>query len=101
VLVACQSVKLPKKKCAEKTLRVTIPEDLDYTDLFTDIFEKYTSEYKTVSVKTTNMGSMFKITYQITERDVSDEKRMIDELRVRNGNLEISVSEQEAKNDEL
>jgi hypothetical protein len=47
------------------------------------------------------MGSMFKITYNVTERDILDEKRMIDELRVRNGNLEISISEQEVRNDEL
>jgi hypothetical protein len=47
------------------------------------------------------MGSMFKITYNITERNIADEKKMIDEIRVRNGNLEISISEQEAKNDEL
>jgi hypothetical protein len=54
-----------------------------------------------VAVKTTNMGSMFKITYNIIEKNIADEKKMIDELRTRNGNLEISISDQETKNDEL
>jgi hypothetical protein len=103
VLVICQFIKLPAKytQVKDKTLRITIPEDLDYTDLFKDIFEKYTNEYTVMAVKTTNMGSMFKITYNIVEKNVADEKRMIDELRTRNGNLEISISDQETKNDEL
>jgi hypothetical protein len=103
VLVVCQFIKLPSKynQVKEKTLRITIPEDLDYTDLFKDIFDKYTKECTVVAVKTTNMGSMFKITYNIIEKNIADEKKMIDELRTRNGNLEISISNQETKNDEL
>jgi hypothetical protein len=103
VLVVCQFIKLPAKynQVKEKTLRITIPEDLDYTDLFKDIFDKYTKECTVVAVKTTNMGSMFKITYNIIEKNIADEKKMIDELRTRNGNLEISISNQETKNDEL
>lgn len=102
VLILCQVIKLPvKKRTADKTLRITIPEDLDYPNLFDDIFAEFTTNCKIVSVKTTNMGSMFKITYHLTEKDVAQEKKMIDALRVRNGNLEISISEQEIKNDEL
>jgi hypothetical protein len=103
ILVLINVFKLPniKNNMNEKTLRITIPEDLDYTDVFTDIFEKYTSEWKIISVRTTNMGSMFKLTYNITEKNINDEKKMIDEIRVRNGNLEISISEQEIKNDQL
>lgn len=85
----------------EKILRITIPEDLDYVDVFDDILKKYTSAYEVVSVKTTNMGSMFKLTYNITLNNIADEKSFIDELRCRNGNLEISVSRQELKNGEL
>jgi uncharacterized membrane protein YhiD involved in acid resistance len=103
VLLLCNIIKLPVKinKGAEKTLKITIPEDLDYTDLFKDIFDKYTKECNVVAVKTTNMGSMFKITYNIVERDTAEEKKMIDEIRTRNGNLEISISELENRNDEL
>lgn len=84
-----------------KTVRITIPEDLDYTGVFEDIFERYTTSHKPVKVKTTNMGSMFRISYDITLKDPTLEKQMIDELRCRNGNLEISVSLQESNQGEL
>lgn len=76
----------------DKTLRITIPEDLNYSDVFDDLFEKYTEKCEVVSVKTTNMGSMFKLTYNIQMKDNKLEKQFIDELRCRNGNLEISIS---------
>lgn len=103
VLILCQVIKFPQKKycTADKTMRITIPEDLDYTNLFDDIFAEFTTSCKIVAVKSTNMGSMFKLTYNLTEKDITQEKKMIDALRVRNGNLEISISEQEIKNDEL
>ena len=102
-LVLASRVRFPAKKggAAERTLRITVPEDLDYVGLFDEVFEKYATEYKVISVKTTNMGSLFKLTYNLTEKDVKNEKQMIDELRLRNGNLEIAVSEREVKNDEL
>ena len=78
-----------------KTLTITIPESLEYTDIFADIFEKYTTKQELVRVKTTNMGSMYKLTYHITLKANTNEKAMIDDLRCRNGNLEISVSPQE------
>lgn len=85
----------------EKTLRITVPEDLNYGSLFDDLFEEYTSKNEVVSVKTTNMGSMFKLTYNIILKDQTKEKEFIDELRCRNGNLEISIARQEAVNYEL
>ena len=86
---------------ANKILKITIPEDLDYTGVFDDIFEYYTSKNELVSVKTTNMGSMFRLTYTITLKDAKAEKEMLDKIRVRNGNLEIMVSKQETKIIEL
>lgn len=86
-----------KRAPKEKTLRITIPEDLNYSNAFDDLFREYTVKYQTVSVKTTNLGSMFKLTYNITLRDLSREKQFIDELRCRNGNLEISISDREDK----
>jgi len=80
------------KGSLNKTLMITIPENLDYTDVFSDIFEKRTKSCELVKVKTTNMGSMFRLTYDITLVSAADEKDMIDELRCRNGNLEISLS---------
>ena len=76
----------------KNNLRITIPEDLDYTGIFDEIFGKYTTEHKLVSSKTSNMGSMFKLTYDVTLRSLDIEKEFIDKLRCRNGNLEISIS---------
>jgi hypothetical protein len=84
-----------KQTALNKTLRVTIPEDLDYTDVFDDIFDKYTDNAELVNVKTTNMGSLFKLTYNVRFREEKTEKQFIDELRCRNGNLEITMSRQE------
>ena len=84
-----------------KSIRITMPEDLDYSGVFDDIFERYTTAWRAVKVKTVNMGSMFRVTYDITLRDAALEKQMIDELRCRNGNLEISVSRQETTVSEL
>ena len=81
-----------KNAARHKTLTVTIPEDLDYTGVFADVFDAYTSECELVRVKTTNMGSMFRLTYDISLRDTAKEKEMIDALRERNGNLEIAIS---------
>ena len=84
-----------------KILAVTIPEDLDYSGIFDDIFEEYTVFHDLARVKSTNMGSMFKLTYNVVLRDAAKEKEMIDKLRCRNGNLEITVSKQETTVTEL
>lgn len=88
---------LPK----EKTLRITIPEDLNYTEVFEDIFKEYTESCETISVKTANMGSMFKLKYNIVLKDTAKEKQFIDELRCRNGNLEIMIANREETQNEL
>ena len=85
----------------DKTLRITIPEDLSYNNVFDDLFEKYTEKHEIVSVKTSNMGSLYKLQYKLTLKNLEDEKEFMDELRVRNGNLEISMVKQEARIDEL
>lgn len=81
----------------DRILKITIPEDLNYTGAFDDLFEKY----ETVSVRTANMGSLFKLTYNVTLKNPNDEKDFIDDLRCRNGNLEISMARQEITNNEL
>ena len=73
----------------------------DYTGVFDDIFQTYTTSFELARVKTTNMGSMFKLTYHVALRDVAKEKEMIDQIRCRNGNLEITVSKQETTVTEL
>lgn len=90
-----------KKSALYKTLHITIPEDLDYTGVFEEIFPVYTAKWDLVQVKTTNMGSMFRLTYNIVLKSADVEKAFIDTLRCRNGNLEITVSKQETVLTEL
>ena len=78
-----------------KTLKITIPEDLDYSGVFDDVFKEYTVACELIKVRTHNMGSMFRLTYDVVLRDPAKEKEFIDKLRVRNGNLEIMISKQE------
>ena len=80
-----------RRLSGEKLLKITIPENLAYSDAFADTFGHYLKEYEQVGVKTTGMGSMFRISYRIVMKDEKEEKEMIDELRIKNGNLEISV----------
>jgi hypothetical protein len=77
------------KMAASKTINVTIPEDLDYTDIFDDIFKKYARSHQLVMVKSINLGSMFRLTYNLTLRDAKQEKEFIDAIRTRNGNLSV------------
>lgn len=88
-------------KESSRLLNITIPEDLNYTDIFNDLFEKYTTNLMLNEVKTTNMGSLFKLSYTFELKDVSLEKEFIDELRIRNGNLNITVCKQISLNTEL
>lgn len=90
-----------EKSAGERILRVTIPEDLDYSDMLDDLLREFTKDWKLLSVRTTNMGSLFKLTYQLTLKNSGDEKKFIDEIRCRNGNLEISSSRQETIAGEL
>ncbi len=85
-----------KRADLDRTLHVTIPEDLDYVEVFDDLFAWYTKKSELVNVKTTNMGSLFKLTYHITFQESGTEKAFIDAVRCRNGNLEIALSNQES-----
>ena len=89
ISILFNTTRLGENRKAVKTLRVTIPESLDYTDAFDDLFEKYTAQHELVRVKTTNMGSMFQLTYEIVLKDAKEERAMINDLRCRNGNLDI------------
>ena len=90
-----------KKSACYKTLHITIPEDLDYTGVFDDLLQRYTNRCELSQVKTTNMGSLLRLTYQLTLRAPKLEKEFIDQLRCRNGNLEITISRQETASCEL
>ena len=78
-----------------KTLRITVPEDLDFSGAFDDVLKKYTEKYTLTKVKTADLGSLFQLSYDIALSDGANEKELIDELRVRNGNLTIVLAENE------
>lgn len=101
VFILYNSISFGEERSSYKTMAVTIPEDLNYTEVFDDILKQYTKKYELKKVKTTNMGSMFRLTYDVALKDRKLEKEMIDAIRVRNGNLEISISNQEISNSEL
>lgn len=86
---------LEKLKLGEKpqkqNLKILIPEDLDYTEVFEDVFNEYTKEHNITKVKTTNLGSMYEISYEIELKE-NKEKELIDALRVKNGNLNITLN---------
>ena len=75
----------------QKTLTVTLPESLEYSEIFNDLFAEYTTEARMTRVKTTNLGSLNRLSYDITLRAPGTEKALIDAIRCRNGNLEVSL----------
>lgn len=92
---------IQKKALRYKTIRIAIPEDLDYSNIFDDVWEKYTDKCELVRVKSINMGSMFRVTYNIKMKKDVSEKEMLDMIRCRNGNLEITLSKQDNSVEEL
>lgn len=91
ILIILNSIPFGSDK--ELDLTITVPESLNYSEAFDDLFSKYTSKHRLNLVKTTNMGSLYRLTYRIQMKNRDDIKNFIDDLRCRNGNLEIRISE--------
>lgn len=91
----------PRISDKDRILKVTIPENLDYQEVFNDLFNEYTVEVEMLRVKTINMGSMFRLTYRIKFKDANREKEFIDQIRCRNGNLEVALEREEYTAQEL
>ena len=91
----------PAVKGLHRRLRVTVPEDLDYTGIFQNTLAAYCKDWKLAQVKTINMGALFRLTYDVTLKDQGKEKQFIDDLRLQNGNLEISIAEAETVESDL
>ena len=85
------------RKDGERTLKISIPESLDYEGLFDDLFAEYTDRSELDKVKTINMGTLYELTYRIVLKDAAKTKEFLDELRCRNGNLTISCGKAEFK----
>lgn len=85
----------------ERYLKITIPESLNYDEVFEDVLNKYTVSHEIDAIKTLTLGSLFRIDYKITMKDPNQTKKMIDELRTRNGNLEIMCGRPATNREEL
>ena len=79
------------ERSGNQQLKITIPENLDYNDLFDDLFKKYTSSWELVRVRTTNMGTLYELCYDVVLKDEKKTKAFMDEIRCRNGNLNITL----------
>lgn len=88
-----------QSKAEDKLLKITIPENLDYQNVFDDVMEKYTLSHALTRVKTTDLGSLFELAYRVSFKNGMNEKEFIDELRCRNGNLNISLILQSSKSE--
>jgi uncharacterized membrane protein YhiD involved in acid resistance len=88
-VLVLSTVQFGEDKGSSKQLKITIPENLDYDELFDDLFEKYTKSSELQRIKTTNMGTLYELTYDVTLNNDGDTKAFLDELRCRNGNLNI------------
>lgn len=102
-IAAFSATKIWEKKSSpkEKKLRVTIPEDLDYTTVFDEVLGEYAEKYELIKVKSVNMGSMFRVSYLVTLKNPADEKKMLDDIRTRNGNLEVMLERTDLEPAEL
>jgi uncharacterized membrane protein YhiD involved in acid resistance len=89
------------QRTSERELKITIPEDLDYPQLFDDIFAKYAHSVKLNSVRTTTMGSLYELRYHLLLKNQEQEKALIDDVRTRNGNLPVVLGKVAANRDEL
>ena len=90
-----------EKTSLRRSLQVTVPESLEYSEIFEDIFEEYTTEVRMTRVKTTNLGSLNRLSYDICLRSAGAEKALIDAIRCRNGNLEVSIAQHSTESAEL
>ena len=92
LLMVLNIFKLDRDRTNHAKLKIVIPENLNYSDIFNDIFRKYLLSHQLQKVKTTDFGTMFELTYFVKMKDSVDQKAFLDELRVRNGNLSITLT---------
>lgn len=101
VIIFYNTVKFGEGSKDSRNLKIIIPEDLDYTEIFEDVLKEYTKKYSLEKVRTTNLGSLFELKYTVILKDVKKEKELIDRIRERNGNLNITCSRKSADKDML
>jgi uncharacterized membrane protein YhiD involved in acid resistance len=90
-----------ENKVMKSELKITVPEDMDFENAFDDILDNYTSSYKLTSSKTTNMGSLYELKYELMLKTDASVKKMMDEIRCRNGNLTVICGQKQTSQEEL
>ena len=93
--MALSAARYGERAGIQRTLKITLPENVDYEGLFDDLFEKYTRRHELVKVRTSNMGTLYELSYQIELKDLNHSREFIDAIRCRNGNLNISCGHDE------
>lgn len=101
VILIFAFITFPNERKNMRELRITVPENLNYIEVFDEIFNKYTRSQSLLMAKTTNLGSLYKLQYQIELKDEKEQKKFIDDIRVRNGNLEVAIGFFNENRDEL
>jgi len=96
-VLVLDAVRFGEAGSAHRILKITIPENLDYEGLFDDLFEKYTHKHELIRVRTTNMGTLFELSFSITLKNSAETKQFIDDIRCRNGNLNIIINRENDK----
>lgn len=91
IFFSCTPILEPNKK--ERVLKIVVPEDMDYTEIFDDVFKKYLSRAELITSKTINMGSLYDLTYNVRLKSGIKEKDLMDDIRVKNCNLRVSLSQ--------
>lgn len=92
IMILAEKFKFFEKKHVQKVLKITIPENLNYQGAFDEILKKYTKKYSLTRIKTTDLGSLFELNYNVIMLHDEDEQEFINELRCRNGNLNIILA---------
>lgn len=92
IFLALYKLNFAKAKNSERTIRITVPEELDFEGVFDEIFETYARNYELDRIKTTNMGSMFELSYKVDLKSLENLKSLLDDIRARNANLPIIIS---------
>ena len=101
LIITLNKIVLGTQNRKERKLKILIPENLDYDEVFSDIFKEYTDKFELRKVKTTNMGSMYELNYIIDIKKSKKEKEFMDKIRCRNGNMLVSIERQELSEVEL
>lgn len=91
VMILFALIEIPERKRGRLELKITVPENLNYVNCFDELFDSYTKYHKLTKAKTASLGSLYKLTYEVELKSADSEKNFIDEIRIRNGNLEVSL----------